>query len=341
MARAIGSSPNLPLYCAGIPQRGHNIMKKPSVLLKCLPVLALLGLAACAETELVAHTAKQVDPSDREIGAYKVGQPYEIAGTWYYPKVDYSYTETGIASWYGPNFHGKRTANGEIFDQHAMTAAHRTLPMPSVVQVTNLENGRSIKVRINDRGPFKRGRIIDLSRRGAELLGFIREGTAKVRVEIIESESRQLAAAAQRGSDDAAPPAVPRVAVVAQELAPPGSGGRTGESAPPAPQSTLQTASRRSATAGVLPESEEQVTRLPVNPTDIFVQAGAFAQVHNANRLRARLSPLGNAQVAETLFEQRRLYRVRLGPLQTVEDADRLMEVLAANGFTDARVVVD
>lgn len=196
-------------------------MNQAAVFLRCLPVVAVLFLGACAETELVAHTAKQVEPSDRPTGEYKVGQPYEIAGIWYYPKVDYSYSETGIASWYGPNFHGKRTANGEIFDQHAMTAAHRTLPMPSVVRVTNLENGRSIKVRINDRGPFKRGRIIDLSRRGAELLGFVSKGTAKVRVEIVESESRQLAAVAQGATDDRTPEAVPRVAVVTQELTPP------------------------------------------------------------------------------------------------------------------------
>lgn len=314
-------------------------MKDAAALLRCLPLVAVLLLGACAETELVAHTAKQVESSSRPAGQYKVGQPYEIGGIWYYPKVDYSYSETGIASWYGPNFHGKRTANGEIFDQHAMTAAHRTLPMPSVVRVTNLENGRSIKVRINDRGPFKRGRIIDLSRRGAELLGFISQGTAKVRVEIVESESRQLAAIAQGGADDRAPEAVPRVAVVAQELAPPGSAGQS--SVPPAPNATVQTASRRPAATVADVQLDEQVERLPISPSDIFVQAGAFAQVHNANRLRARLSPLGNAEIAETLVDQRRLYRVRLGPLATVAEADRLIEVLAANGFTDARVVVD
>ena len=97
---------------------------------RALVVLALL-LAGCAETQLIAHTAKQVQDDD-ELGAYKVGQPYKINGTWYYPAEDYTYVETGIASWYGPGFHGKRTANGERYDQDALTAAHRTLPMPQV-----------------------------------------------------------------------------------------------------------------------------------------------------------------------------------------------------------------
>ncbi len=126
---------------------------------------------------------------------YKVGKPYQIKGVWYYPQIDYGYVEEGVASWYGPGFHGQTTANGEIYDQNDMTAAHRTLPLPSIVRVTNLENGRSIKLRVNDRGPFAQNRIIDLSRRGAQLLGFYNAGTARVRVEIDAEESRQLAIA--------------------------------------------------------------------------------------------------------------------------------------------------
>ena len=92
---------------------------------------------------------------------YKVGAPYQINGVWYYPAADYSYDETGVASWYGEQFDRKYTANGEIFDLNELTAAHRTLPMPSIVQVTNLTNGRSLQLRVNDRGPFARGRIIE------------------------------------------------------------------------------------------------------------------------------------------------------------------------------------
>lgn len=126
-------------------------------------------------------------------GRYKVGSPYRINGVLYTPHVDYNHNETGIASWYGPGFHGRHTANGETYDMNLMTAAHRTLPMPSMVRVTNLENGRSVVVRVNDRGPFANNRIIDMSRRGAEELGFIQQGTAHVRVEILAAESAALA----------------------------------------------------------------------------------------------------------------------------------------------------
>ena len=131
-----------------------------------LTAMALV-IAACSKSERGPKLSKRVIPLGQPVpkggGRYKVGNPYQIAGKWYYPKEDYEYVETGIASWYGPGFHGKRTANGEIYDQNALTAAHRTLPMPSAVRVTNLENGRSLTLRVNDRGPFARGRIIDVT----------------------------------------------------------------------------------------------------------------------------------------------------------------------------------
>jgi rare lipoprotein A len=115
-------------------------------------------------------------------GIYKVGDPYEIAGVWYYPREEPDYDETGIGSWYGAEFDGRATANGEIFDRNAITAAHPTLPMPVNARVTNLENGRSLVVRINDRGPFVNDRVIDLSEKAADLLGYRIQGTARVRV---------------------------------------------------------------------------------------------------------------------------------------------------------------
>ena len=120
-------------------------------------------------------------------GIYKVGNPYTVGGRWYTPKVQPDYRAEGIASWYGPQFHGKRTANGEIFDQYALTAAHKTLPLPSKVRVTNLENGRQLVVRVNDRGPFVGDRVIDLSRRSAQLLGIEKTGVAPVRLELLDS----------------------------------------------------------------------------------------------------------------------------------------------------------
>jgi rare lipoprotein A len=117
---------------------------------------------------------------------YKIGNPYFINGVRYIPREEKNYYAIGIASWYGPNFHGKYTANGEIFDQYDITAAHKTLPLPSIVKVTNMENSRELIVRINDRGPFIGNRIIDLSLKSAQLLGIEKKGTAKVKIELMD-----------------------------------------------------------------------------------------------------------------------------------------------------------
>ena len=130
---------------------------------------------------------------------YKIGAPYTVKGVTYYPHVDYTYDRTGMASWYGGEFQGHYTANGEVFDLDQLTAAHTTLPMPSIVEVINLQNNRALRIRVNDRGPFARGRIIDLSRRAAELLGFARSGSAMVRVRVLKEPSLYAAAMAERG----------------------------------------------------------------------------------------------------------------------------------------------
>ena len=124
---------------------------------------------------------------DNKYGDYKVGNPYQVSGKWYYPKVQSDYDKKGIASWYGSEFHGKKTATGEIFDMYAMTAAHKTLPIPSYAQVTNLENNRSIVVRINDRGPFVGGRELDLSYAAAKNLDMQRDGTGAIEIKAISS----------------------------------------------------------------------------------------------------------------------------------------------------------
>lgn len=118
-------------------------------------------------------------------GRYVVGKKYKIAGKWYYPKHEPNYKKTGLASWYGPTFHGRKTANGEIFDRNALTAAHTTMPLPSYARVTNTANGRSMIVRVNDRGPFHGNRIIDLSERVANMLGTKDKGVGKVKVEYV------------------------------------------------------------------------------------------------------------------------------------------------------------
>ena len=154
-------------------------------------VLALALLAgACSSSRGIPG------PTGTPYKAYIVGQPYEINGRSYHPREDFDYDRTGTASWYGSDFHGRRTANGETYDMNAMTAAHTTLPMPTIVRVTNLDTGRSIVVRVNDRGPFVDDRIIDLSRAGARELGFEGKGLARVRVTVMREASLQLKRAA-------------------------------------------------------------------------------------------------------------------------------------------------
>src|SRR5215510_5281426 len=237
-------------------------------------------LAGCTESKVVVDQAKVItNPGPAKPAPYKIGKPYQVEGVWYYPKADYRYSETGIASWYGPGFHGKRTANGEVYDENGLTAAHKTLPMPSMVRVTNLENGRSIEVRINDRGPFSAGRLIDLTRRGAQLLGFIDQGTARVRVDIMPEESQQLAALASRQGGDQVPPppkAAPVGEVTGGGLAPlagskvaPGQpqGGQPQAGAkPPAAQATVDVA------PVALPQPDGRVTQVAVRPTNIYIQ---------------------------------------------------------------------
>ncbi len=152
-----------------------------------LPIV--LGLWACTshdDGDIVTDNRVGV-ADDRVAVAYKVGAPYRVDGVAYVPRIDPDYDETGVASWYGPGFHGRPTANGDIYDMNALTAAHPTLPMPSRVRVVNLENGRTVVLEVNDRGPFVKGRIIDVSQRAARDLGFLRQGTARVRVRVLDS----------------------------------------------------------------------------------------------------------------------------------------------------------
>lgn len=153
--------------------------------MRVVVLIGLLGLAACQ----TPYGGKPSGPSSGGFAKpnphYKVGNPYQVAGKWYYPAEDDQYDSIGIASWYGDDFHGKLTANGEVFDMRRLTAAHKTLPMPVMVEVENLENGRKVLLRLNDRGPFVDDRIIDLSHAAATYLGFAEKGLAKVRVRYV------------------------------------------------------------------------------------------------------------------------------------------------------------
>lgn len=300
--------------------------------------LAVMGLVVtgCSEVQLAAHTAKSVRDNEGtgQIGAYKIGQPYQVSGVWYHPSVDYKYDETGIASWYGPGFHGKRTANGETYDQHDLTAAHPTLPLPSMVRVTNLENGRSLKLRINDRGPFSNNRIIDISKRGAQLLGFEKQGTAKVRVSVLERDSRQLAAAAQ--GKTASEPTVQQAVYRPEDVEPIKQQVAAVPVSPVSTESLGQDSQQREE----MPEPDGVVSQQAVGSSDLFIQAGSFTEYSNATRLADRLSTHGDVRISPASVDGRDFYRVQIGPVTSVDAADGLLENLISSGYKQSHVVV-
>ena len=320
-----------------------------------LGLLIVLGiLTACAETKEIKPGPESTGSRDRAVG-YKVGAPYKIKGKWYYPKEDFAYSETGIASWYGSYFHGRATANGEIYNMNDLTAAHKTLQMPSMVRVTNLENGRSLNLRVNDRGPFVDGRIIDVSRRASQLLGFHDQGIAKVKVEILADESRVLAGLAPTQSDKSL-----ATGTMVRTQSPPFPTTRA--AAVPAGRNTVQTLAYRpqetpprrydshqaawsvrsaGAQAPVLATATEQEVR-PVERVgvrDIYVQAGAFSHVDKAETVRAQLWDVGPVTISAVQRDGRDLFRVRVGPLASEDEADRLLAAVVRAGFSTSRVV--
>jgi rare lipoprotein A len=360
--------------------RGRGPLRHPLL----VAALGLL-LAACAsgpQTGDGRHSRYAVGrPS------YKVGALYQVNGVWYYPRVDYNYDATGTASWYGEAFDGRATANGEIYDLNQLTAAHTTLPLPSIVEVTNLQNGRSLRLRVNDRGPYVGGRIVDVSRRAAQLLGFEGAGTTPVRVRILREESIQVAAAAMRGEIGgirlAAASSLPRslpVPLISRPLPAPQSQyvapiapvavspprpaplppqpmvETAPAAAPVAPPPAIAAAPRRHNWPSLIAAAHAEtlhppiaVSRLPaaapLRPAPapaaarIFIQAGAFALAENAQRVRARIAALGSVQVVPASVNGTPLYRVRLGPVASRADADRLLDKVVGSGYPAARVV--
>ncbi len=305
---------------------------------RVLAVVSLAALAAACSTPPPPELSSVSLPPNA--GVYKIGEPYQENGIWYYPREQPGYDETGLASWYGPTFRGKRTANGEMFDANALTAAHRTLPMPVNVRVTNLENGRSLVVRVNDRGPFSRGRLIDVSARAAQLLGFYGKGTAKVRV-------TYLSRADLPGSSPSETPAAIATAAAAAPTTPVQMAsldpvGGIATDAPPPEQGVAAPP----ANAPPIPPPQDQptgqVTQVAVPAvTHLYVQAGAFLQRSNAQRLMTRLAAAGGLVISPIDRGNHRLYRVRIGPFDDVAAADAALARLTALGGDDAKIVVD
>ncbi len=326
---------------------------------------------------------------------------YDVFGKRYYVlSSSVAYVERGVASWYGPGFHQVLTSTREPYDMYAMTAAHKTLPLPAYVRVTNLQNGRSIVVRVNDRGPFVGNRIIDLSYTAAAKLDMLRNGTAMVEVRAIDPRAQAPALAAPtlaanaaagtagRGSAAMIAGATPPDATASNAATVPGAaspvtsvpnpapaGGTTlagsapgatpvagpptvplpaPASTPPSPSpaqvsattsaSTSTPASASMPTASAPPSTPQSTASAPpVIPPALFIQAGAFADPANAERLAARLrgGGYGKIFVRDDLIAGRRMYRVRIGPVPNVPEFDRIVAALEREGVHDAHLALN
>ncbi len=295
------------------------------VLQAALLLVGMALLSACTEARLAVYGAKQImGPDSGDTRPYKVGSPYQMAGVWYYPKEDPNYDQVGTASWYGPKFHGSLTANGETYDMNGMTAAHPTLPMPSWVRVTNLENGRSVVLRINDRGPYKKNRLIDLSRAAAKELNIIGKGTAHVRVTMVRTGGPDGRIVRPQWLESAA-----------------------GHAQMPDPQQALIEDKPRaapSADVAVLPveqtaTSHPAVTGQPAL-ADYYIQIGAFTSFESAQTLRTRMTQMfGAASVNTTMQQNRTLHKVWVGPYRSPTEAATALASLRDTGYAGAHIV--
>jgi rare lipoprotein A len=308
---------------------------------------------------------------------------YDVFGRRYFVlSSSADYIERGVASWYGPGFHKIRTSTGEIYDMYGMTAAHKTLPLPAYVRVTNLQNGRSVVVRVNDRGPFVGNRIIDLSYTAAAKLDMLRDGTAMVEVRTVGPMSPvgdgaagalvSVAATGTPGVSAAAPgaaatgtpvPSTPAPGAPAPGTPAPGTPApgtpapgtpAPGTSAPGTPTVGVPAAGVAAVgvpapgtpTAAAIPSGPPMIVPAPVTSAPaaaLYVQAGAFADPANAQRLAARLrgGSYGTVFIRNDTIAGRTLYRVRIGPVPNVSEFDRIVAALEQAGVRDAHLALE
>jgi rare lipoprotein A len=325
--------------CFSAPRRTEPAPSSPAP-----PVLSVPPAAAS-----VPDAIPRMEPRAR------YGNPpfYDVFGKRYYVlSSSVGYWERGVASWYGPGFHKERTSIGEPYDMYGMTAAHKTLPLPTYVRVTNLQNGRSIVVRVNDRGPFVGNRIIDLSYTAAAKLDMLRNGTAMVDVRAIDLMATPpppvvTASTIPAASASAAPVAAALVIepVAAAPPAPAALAAPTGTTAPAA--GTAAVAAANVQPAAVPPAAASASGPAPVAPgftrPTLFIQAGAFSDPSNAERLAQKLRDdnLGKVFVRNDVIAGRRMYRVRIGPVPDVAEFDRVVAELERAGVADAHLALD
>ncbi len=308
---------------------------RKSVALTCVIVGVGIALSGCSSHK--SHKSASRDPFAGKGspyyhgkgpiplggGKYHVGKPYQVAGMWFTPKEQPNYDKVGVSSWYGEAFHRRRTSNGEYFDMNQLTAAHATLPIPSYVQVTNLENDKTAILRVNDRGPFVGTRIIDVSKRAADVLGYKHKGTQKVHVKYIgpapldDFQGKDLIAMNRKMGSDA-------------------------QSSTMFAENTKK-AKRRMSDEPVqianLDEPQDTVFQPPVTGYAYYVQLGSFSDPDNVDRIREGLADAGPMQMAETSGGGGTVYRLRVGPLRTPEAAQVALNEALSFGLSDAEVV--
>ena len=285
-------------------------------------LLIAMALAGCGTTQNGRDLAAKGGGGG--VGVYKLGKPYKVKGRWYRPSFDPAYDEVGVASWYGQDFHGLPTANGELFDKDEISAAHPTLPLPSVVRVTNLANGRSLDLRVNDRGPFVGDRLIDLSQAAARRLGYEQDGITHVRVQFLK-----LADA--RGK----PPTPSTLAARRQAPEP----VRVAAAAParqatPAPVAATPVAVRARPIQVAAVEVASPAPWCSVGPQ--FVQVGAFAETDTVREAMVTVAALGQPRVEPVFVAGRAVARVRLGPVADADRARVLLREVRALGYEGA-----
>jgi rare lipoprotein A len=283
-------------------------------------------------------------------GVYKLGKPYKVNGVWYFPAENPRYDEIGFASRYPKSFQGQRTANGEIYNNEMLTACHKTLPLPSIVQVTNLSNNKSIIVRINDRGPFVNDRLIDVSEKAATLLEFPEEGNVKVRIEIMNQESKTAANALQ-GAEKAV---IPASAVTKEAEEPSLEKSENFVNVEPTPSSpeeaeaeslfdpppAQQTLPPQPAPASSPQEKMAPVEHVSPPEKHYYVQAGVFGNPENAKNLSDKLGSVGLVESTPLTVNGRSLHRVRVGPFSSITDAQHALQKIKRYNLPDARIMI-
>ena len=295
-----------------------------------------INLSSCTTIEVATNLGKKIVPQKnilnfKEQAIFKIGNSYQVEGVTYYPKKNLNYDETGIASWYGPKFHGKLTANGEIFNQNNITAAHKTLPLPSAVKVTNLENGLSIIVRINDRGPFVNQRIIDLSSEAAKKILMKKKGTALVRVQLLRSESILLEKLAKKGQ-------FPEIDEIKKLTIPPVN--------KPKGINVKVVDINKKNNKKTDPKTESIKRKLKVLELNnrkfkIWIQIAAFSNIKSAKILQDKFKEIQNLNVHKVLLRGKKIYRVRAGPFLSIDKADSVYNFLIAKGMQGTKFIVE